>query len=177
MNTETAPATLSAPGVGAAESSGPPRALRLRAIALQWLARFEWLALLLARLCVGLLFASTGWGKIHSIPKVTAFFASLHIPAPGFHAVLVGYSELICGCALAIGLGTRLATIPLLVSMTVALITAKAAEIHGVLDLVGQDELTYLVVLFVIAVLGPGRASLDAVLIERTQTRTGSFAK
>ena len=117
-----------------------------------------------ARLAVGLLFGSTGWGKVNAIADVTAFFESLHIPAPGFNAVLVGYSELFCGLALVIGLGSRLATIPLLVSMSVALVTAKAAEIHGLIDLVGQDELTYLSVLTVLAVLGPGRASLDAWL-------------
>jgi uncharacterized membrane protein YphA (DoxX/SURF4 family) len=55
-----------------------------------------------------------------------------------FNAVLVGYSELLCGAALVIGLATRVATIPLCVSMLVALATAaKASGIHGLFDLVG----------------------------------------
>jgi putative oxidoreductase len=98
---------------------------------------------------------------VHNIPKVTAFFEQLGIPAPGFHAVLVGYSELLCGAALVVGLFTRLATIPLIASMTVALLTAKRGDIHGVFDLVGQDEFTYWVVLVMIAVLGPGKVALD----------------
>jgi uncharacterized membrane protein YphA (DoxX/SURF4 family) len=82
-------------------------------------------ALLLARLGVGLLFLSTGWGKVHSIPKVTGFFMSLGIPLPGLNAVVVAYSELLCGTALVVGLFARLATVPLIVSMIVAILTAK----------------------------------------------------
>jgi len=138
------------------------KAVKARALSLLALVeRARPAALLLARLSVGLLFVSTGWGKVHNVPKVTQFFESLHIPAPGFHAVLVGYSELLCGAALVVGLLSRLATIPLIVSMTVALLTAKRAEIHGVFDLVGQDEFTYLVMLVVIAVVGPGKIALD----------------
>ena len=139
----------------------------LRARALGSLEGARPAALLLGRLAVGLLFMSTGWGKVHDIPKVTHFFQTLGIPAPGFHAVLVGYSELLCGTALVVGLLSRLATIPLIVSMIVALITAKHSDIHGIFDLVGQDEFTYLVVLVMIAVLGPSRLSLDHLLARR----------
>jgi putative oxidoreductase len=127
-------------------------------------------ALLLGRLAVGLLFLSTGWGKVHDIPKVTHFFESLGIPFPGFQAVLVGYSELLCGTALVFGLFTRLATIPLAVSMVVALLTAKRDDIHGVFDLVGADEFTYLVVLVMIAVIGPGRIALDHFIAKRLES-------
>ena len=133
----------------------------LRARALGILGSLEPVALLLGRLAVGLLFVSTGWGKVHDIPKVIGFFEKLGIPAPGFHAVLVSWSELLCGSALVLGLLTRLATIPLIVSMTVALLTAKRADIHGIFDLVGADEFTCLVLLVVIAVFGPGRWALD----------------
>jgi putative oxidoreductase len=134
---------------------------KVRTAALARLEGLDGLALLLGRLAVGLLFVSTGWGKVHNIPKVTAFFTELGIPAPGFHAVLVGWSELLCGAALVVGLFTRLATIPLVVSMTVALLTAKRGDIHGLFDLVGQDEFTYWVVLVMIAILGPGRIAFD----------------
>lgn len=139
----------------------------LRARAKGTLAALEPGALLLGRLAVGLLFVSTGWGKVHDIPKVVAFFESLGIPAPGFQAVLVSWSELLCGSAIVIGLLTRLATIPLIVSMTVALLTAKRGDIHGLFDLVGQDEFTYLVVLVMIAVLGPGKLALDHLVAKR----------
>jgi putative oxidoreductase len=134
---------------------------------LEAVGRLDWLAPLLGRLAVGLLFMSTGWGKVHDIGKVTQFFEHLGIPAPGFNAVLVGYSELVCGSLLVLGLFTRLATVPLIVSMTVAILTAKRSELHGVFDLVGFDEFTYLVVLVMIAILGPGKIALDHTLSRR----------
>ena len=129
------------------------------------LNRIWWLAPLVGRLSVGLLFLSTGWGKAHSLDKVTHFFETLHIPMPALNAVVVAYSELICGGLLVLGLLTRLATIPLIVSMVVAILTAKLADIHGVFDLVGADEFTYLCVLIMLALIGPGKASLDHVLV------------
>jgi putative oxidoreductase len=127
----------------------------------------RWLALLLGRLAVGLVFMSTGWGKVHNLDNVTHFFEQLGIPAAGFNAVLVGYSELVCGTLLVLGLATRLATIPLAVSMVVAILTAKRADIHGLFDLAGVDEFTYLCVLVMIGILGPGAASLDQVIARR----------
>jgi putative oxidoreductase len=141
----------------------------LRGRALHVLHRVEWLAPLMGRLAVGLLFMSTGWGKVHDIPKVTAFFQSLGIPAPGFHAVLVGYSELICGSLLVLGFLTRLATVPLVVSMIVAILTAKRGELHGLFDLVGFDEFTYLCVLVMLAILGPGPVGVDRLVARRLQ--------
>ncbi len=139
----------------------------LRQRAIEILGRVQWLAPLIGRLAVGLLFMATGWGKVHNLAKVTSFFQDLGIPAPGFNAVLVGYSELVCGSLLVAGLAARLATIPLVVSMIVAILTARRAAIHGVLDLVGLDEFTYLCVLLMIAILGAGLVSVDAVIVRK----------
>jgi putative oxidoreductase len=127
----------------------------------------DWLALLVARLTVGVLFVSTGWGKVNNLAKVTAFFGELKIPAPAFNAVLASYTELICGALLTIGLASRLASLPLVVTMLVALTTAKKAEIHGLPDLFGEIEWTYLAILLVIAAVGPGGAALDALFGRR----------
>jgi putative oxidoreductase len=140
-------------------------AVRNRALAI--LDRVRWLAPLLGRLAVGLLFMSTGWGKAHDIPKVTHFFETLGIPAPGLNAVVVAFSELIGGSLLVVGLFTRLATVPLIVSMIVAILTAKLGDLHGLFDLVGFDEFTYLVVLVMIAIIGPGAVSLDHLLCKK----------
>ncbi len=139
--------------------------------ALGVLRRLAWLAPLLGRLAVGLLFLSTGWGKVHSLDKVTQFFIQLKIPMPALNAVVVAYSELVCGALLVVGLFTRLATVPLIVSMVVAILTAKLADIHGVFDLVGADEFTYLCVLIMLALIGPGKASLDHVLFRNFASR------
>jgi putative oxidoreductase len=145
----------------------------LSARALATLDRLRWLAPLLGRLAVGLLFLSTGWGKVHSLDKVTAFFQSLHIPAPGLNAVVVGYTELIGGALLVLGLATRLAAIPLIVSMVVAILTAKLDDLHNLFDLVGFDEFTYLVVLVMIVLIGPGPVSLDHLMFARLGNEAG----
>jgi putative oxidoreductase len=143
------------------------RIRRLRKRALDALEKGRPAALLLGRFGVGLLFMSTGWGKVHSLEKVTGFFQSLGIPAPGLNAVVVSFSELVCGAALVLGVLSRLATIPLIASMIVAILTAKRADLHGLFDLVGFDEFTYFVVLTMLAVLGPGDWSVDRVLAKR----------
>jgi putative oxidoreductase len=131
-----------------------------RAVALT--KNLEGLVLLVGRLTVGVLFVSTGWGKVHNIEKVAGYFHELGIPAPGFNAVLAGYSELICGALLVIGLLTRLATIPLIITMIVALLTAKRGDVHNLPDLFGLVEWTYIPILLLIAVFGPGLVSVDA---------------
>jgi putative oxidoreductase len=143
---------------------------RLIALATSVLAmakRLDSVALLVARLTVGVLFVSTGWGKVHNLAKVTEYFGELHIPAPAFNATLASFTELGCGALLVLGLASRLAAAPLMVTMTVAILTAKLAEIHGLPDLFGEVEWTYLVLLLVIVVFGPGKASLDALVRSR----------
>jgi hypothetical protein len=49
--------------------------------------------------------------------------------------------------------------------------TAKKAEIHGLPDLFGEIEWTYLAILLVIAAVGPGSAALDAFVARRLKPR------
>ena len=48
--------------------------------------------------------------------------------------------------------------------MTVAVLTAKLENLHGISDLLGFEEWTYIVLAFWIAVAGPGPLSLDRLL-------------
>jgi putative oxidoreductase len=141
------------------------RLIDLAGKALSLVKKTDWVALLVARLTVGLEFVSTGWGKVHNLDKVTAFFANdLHIPMPRFNAVFASYTELLCGTALTLGIASRLSAVPLIVTMLVALLTAKAHEIMGVTDLVGELEWAYVAILVIIVSLGPGAVSIDGVL-------------
>jgi putative oxidoreductase len=133
--------------------------------------KLEWLVLLLARLTVGIEFVSTGWGKVHNLAKVTAYFGELGIPAPALNATFASFTELVCGSLLVLGLGSRLAACPLIVTMVVAIITAKKDELHGVTDLVGFVEWTYIAILAVVAVFGPGLASLDTYVARALRKR------
>ena len=146
--------------------------LSLRTRALGVLQRLStWLPGLLLRGTIGLVFASTGWGKVHNLDKVTAFFTELKIPMPHLNAIVVGWSELICGSLLVLGLATRFAVIPLIISMIVALLTAIRPDIHGFLDLVAKDEWLYMMVLMAIGILGPGKASIDKLIADRLDAK------
>lgn len=119
---------------------------------------------LVARVTLGVLFLSTGWGKAQNLERVAAFFTELGILAPAFHAVLVSYVELFGGALLLVGLVARLAALPLIVSMAVAIVTAQADQIHDLADLFGLVEWTYLALLLWVALAGPGAISLDHFL-------------
>ena len=140
---------------------------KLETTALHVAERAAFLGPLLARLTLGVAFVSSGWGKIHNLDKVTEFFTELGIPAPHFQAVFVSWVELVCGALVLVGLATRLASIPLICTMIVALITAKAEDIAGVSDLVGTIEFTYIALALWLTVSGAGALSLDRVLARR----------
>jgi uncharacterized membrane protein YphA (DoxX/SURF4 family) len=52
-------------------------------------------------------------------------FAKIGIPAPTFTAPFVGTVEIVCGVCLIVGLLTRWAAIPLLIDISVAIVTTK----------------------------------------------------
>ena len=130
----------------------------------------------LARLTVGLVFIGTGWGKLHSLPDVTAFFASLHIPAPGFNATLAASTEFFGGILILLGLGTRLVSLPLAFTMVVAILTAKRDDLTGLTALVGFEEWSYLVLFLWLALAGAGPLSLDRLMSRLRDRRTAASA-
>jgi putative oxidoreductase len=132
--------------------------------------RADFIAPLLARLTVGYAFVESGWGKVHNLATVTAYFTELGIPAPEFQAPFVSFVELICGSLVLVGLATRLAAVPLIGTMVVALITAKASDIAGFSDLIGTIEFCYAVLLAWLALAGAGKASVDHWIARRTGT-------
>lgn len=128
---------------------------------------FGWLPPLLARIVAGWVFVESGWGKLHHIDKVIGFFTDLGLPAPAFQAHLVATTEFAGGLALLLGLWTRLASIPLMIIMFVAIATAKKDELHGFSDLIGFPEFLYMVLLFWLFIAGPGKIALDALMASR----------
>jgi putative oxidoreductase len=134
--------------------------------------RVEFFAPLLARCTVGFAFVESGWGKVHNLETVASYFSELGIPAPQFQATFVSFVELICGSLVLVGLATRLAALPLIGTMIVALITAKAADISGFSDLIGTIEFCYAVLLVWLAFAGAGKASLDHLIARRLAVPT-----
>ena len=129
--------------------------------------RLDWLAPLLARVTLGVLFISTGWGKVHNLAKVAAFFAELHIPAPALQATFVSYVELIGG-ALRAARSVR----PLGVPASDCLHGRRDPDRQGRRSArparfvrPGRMDLPRLFVWLALA--GPGRASLDHLIFGR----------
>jgi putative oxidoreductase len=133
--------------------------------------------LLVARLLIGVSFFFTGLGKLKNLDKTTEFFKDLHIPMPEANAVMAGSVEMVGGILLAVGLCSRLVSVPLAVTMVVALLTAhKEATfnvLHDVNEFVGQAPIPFLLVTLFVFAFGPGALSLDG-LIKWVKGKTGT---
>ena len=70
---------------------------------------------------------------------------------------LTVFAEFFCAAFIILGLFTRLAAVPLIIAMSVALFYAHKGQFFG--D--GESAAIYLVAFLAILLLGPGKASLD----------------
>ncbi|MBS2023544.1 MAG: DoxX family protein [Deltaproteobacteria bacterium] len=145
----------------------PPAVEKLRSLFLDVVAKLEFIAPTLTRVALGVLFIKTGWGKLNNLDGVTEFFTSLGIPMPHLNAIMAAATEFGCGALLVAGLFTRLAAIPLSVTMVVATLTAKRADIEGWNSFFGLAEVTYILLFIWLIVRGAGPLSLDAVLARK----------
>ena len=80
------------------------------------------------------------------------------------------YTELVGGALLILGLGTRLAAIPLLVNMLVAIFTVNIRNVGGLDEFVELDTPLYALFFLWLFVSGPGWASLDHLLWGRRRS-------
>jgi uncharacterized membrane protein YphA (DoxX/SURF4 family) len=133
-------------------------------------------AALLIRLMVGWVFLSEGIQKF-LFPEALGVgrFVKIGILAPHFFAPFVGVVEIICGALLMMGLLTRLAAIPLLIDITVAIITTKLPMLAksgfwAAMHEARADYCMWLGSLFLL-IVGAGSLSLDARLWHREKTR------
>lgn len=86
----------------------------------------------LIRFVVGLVFASEGIQKfLYASSQGAGRFAKIGIPAPELMGPFVGVVEIVCGTLLLVGLATRLAAIPLVANMLVALASTKLPILLG----------------------------------------------
>jgi uncharacterized membrane protein YphA (DoxX/SURF4 family) len=83
-------------------------------------------AILLIRLAVGLVFLSEGIQKFLFPEALGAGrFTRIGLPAPEVLAPFVGAVEIVCGVLVVLGLATRMAALPLVIDMVVAIATTK----------------------------------------------------
>lgn len=134
------------------------------------LRNYAWLGPLLLRLVFGWFWLETGWAKLHNLEFFAGRFVEWGIPWPMLSATVSGATDLIGGALLIVGLGTRLAAIPMIVNMLVALAVVVLPTINTFNEFVELDEVLYVCVLFWLLMAGPGKASLDHVLARRFAT-------
>jgi putative oxidoreductase len=134
------------------------------------------LALLVARIALAWIFIYYGAGKLFGWfngPGIhrTALYMSqtAHLHPGGFFAVLGGLTEFVGGVALAVGLLSRLAGAALFGDMVMAMITVTwSTGINSSTQPPGyQLNLALGVLALVVAILGSGRFSVDAVVERR----------
>jgi len=120
------------------------------------------------RVITGIVFAAHGGQKlfVHGFEGVGGAFGQMGVPLPGVTGPLVALVELLGGLALIFGLLTRLAAFGLSVVMLGAILMVHLA---GGFFLPSGVEfaLSLFGVAVALALIGPGRFSLDAVLGRR----------
>jgi uncharacterized membrane protein YphA (DoxX/SURF4 family) len=121
----------------------------------------------LIRLLVGAVFLSEGIQKfLYPDALGVGRFTKIGIPLPGVMAPFVGVVEIVCGLLLLIGLATRLAAIPLVIDMVVAIATTKIPILleEGFWRMAHEARTDYAMLLGLVflVLVGAGPLSLDA---------------
>ena len=135
-------------------------------------SRLTSISLLLLRVgAAGLLFFGHGLPKLANASERASRFANPIGVGPELGFALVVFSEVVCTTLVAVGLLTRLATIPILIFFFVA------GMIHHVADPWPKRELPILFFIAFLPILlqGPGRWSIDGWLRSR-RARSGSHS-
>lgn len=111
-----------------------------------------------------------GWFGGPGLSGTAGFMESLGIPLPMLSATLAGSAEFFGGIALLLGVGARLAAVPMAFTMLVAIVTvhrsAFATAAGGM-----EFPLTLGVVLVALALTGPGRLTIARLIPQRSGRR------
>ena len=125
--------------------------------------------LLAVRLYWGWQFWQAGWGKAMNIPRVTEYFTSLGLPAPGPTAYFIAWLEVVGGILLALGLLSRLVAFPLVIDMIVAYAVGDREALGSIISDPGKfyaaTPYTFLMASLLILLFGPGKLSLDSLIV------------
>src|SRR5579862_1224782 len=120
--------------------------------------------ILLLRILVGWVFLSEGIQKfLFPAALGVGRFTKIGIPAPSVMAPFVGAVEIVCGTLLIVGLFTKLASIPLLGVISVALATTKVPMLlkQGFWAAMHEARTDFCMLLGLIAILCLGAGSLS----------------
>ena len=125
--------------------------------------------LLAIRLYWGWQFFEAGWGKVMNIPHVVEYFTSLGVPAPTLNAYFISWLEVVGGILLALGLFSRLTSLLLTGDMIVAYIVGDREALGSIFSdpnrFYAAAPYTFLFASILILVFGPGKLSLDSLIV------------
>ena len=96
---------------------------------------------------------------MHFAQKAPKFADPFNIGSTASLSMVV-FAEFFCAAFVILGLFTRLACIPLVIAMSVALFSAHKGDFFGR----GESAGLFLVVFLAILVMGPGKASIDRMI-------------
>jgi putative oxidoreductase len=133
------------------------------------------LAILIARIGVGVVFVAHGWQKLatNGVGATATGFERIGVPLPALSAWFASVAELVGGAALILGLATPVAGLLLALDMVGAYLIVHAR--HGIFVQQGGGELVIALsaASLLLAAVGAGRFSLDHLLVRHRQQRAG----
>ncbi len=120
--------------------------------------------LLFMRLVLAYGFWSPAVMKWSDINAIGEWFGSMGLPFPLLNAYLAASTEMAGVFLLLFGFGTRLISIPLIITMLVAIFTVHLPNGFEAGSNGFEIPLYYLLMLFTLIVYGPGKLSVDAII-------------
>jgi len=126
---------------------------------------------IIIRFIVGTVFLSEGIQKfLFPLIRGAGRFEKIGLPSPEFLGSFVGTYEIICGILILIGLLTRVASIPTLIIMIVALVTTKfdILAVDGFWQMMHSSRTDFAMLLgsLFLIIKGGGHWSIDKVFIQ-----------
>ena len=122
------------------------------------------LGLLILRITFGgLMFINHGLGKIEKLQQHPVKFMDFMGIGQDASLWLVVFAEAVCTLLLVLGFATRLALIPLIITMLVATFKANAGQPFSEIEL----PLLYLLPFIALLFTGPGKYSIDRLIESR----------
>ena len=127
---------------------------------------------------LGLAVLAGGLGKAMNIPHVIEYFTSLGVPAPALNAYFISWLEVVGGILLALGLCSRLIALPLTIDMAVAFVVGDREALGSIFSdpdkFYAASPYTFLFASLLILCFGPGKLSLDALIVWYRKKRAPS---
>ena len=127
---------------------------------------FAWAGPLAVRIVVGWVFLWSGWQKLHILPRMIENFRSWGIPAPEILTPFVSGVEFVGGLLLLVGFLTRFISVPMMIVMIVAIVSAKLGDVDSLETLLGFEEVSYFAMFAWLGIAGPGPVSVDHVILK-----------